>query len=112
MGSFPEAIVVDIPDYCGPVFYEGEPTWVPIPAMTSYKEGTKMTRTQFPVVAGFALTVNKAQGLTIKECKQTLWVVTLSRQQHVCQKGMPDLLKFLRDWVPGPKKSGPIKIFA
>ena len=26
-----------------------------------------MTRTQFPIVAGFALTVNKAQGLTIKE---------------------------------------------
>ena len=26
-----------------------------------------MTRTQFPVLAGFALTVNKAQGLTIKE---------------------------------------------
>ena len=26
-----------------------------------------MTRTQFPVTAGFALTVNKAQGLTIKE---------------------------------------------
>ena len=26
-----------------------------------------MSRTQFPVVAGFALTVNKAQGLTIKE---------------------------------------------
>ncbi len=27
-----------------------------------------MTRTQFPVVASFALTVNKAQGLTLKEC--------------------------------------------
>ena len=26
-----------------------------------------MSRTQFPVVAGFAITVNKAQGLTIKE---------------------------------------------
>ena len=26
-----------------------------------------MARTQFPIVAGFALTVNKAQGLTIKE---------------------------------------------
>ena len=26
-----------------------------------------MTRTQFPIVAGFAMTVNKAQGLTIKE---------------------------------------------
>ncbi len=26
-----------------------------------------MMRTQFPIVAGFALTVNKAQGLTVKE---------------------------------------------
>jgi hypothetical protein len=26
-----------------------------------------MTRTQFPVVAGFAMTINKAQGLTMKE---------------------------------------------
>ena len=26
-----------------------------------------MLRTQFPVVAGFAMTVNKAQGLTVKE---------------------------------------------
>ncbi len=26
-----------------------------------------MTRTQFPLVAGYALTVNKAQGLTVKE---------------------------------------------
>ena len=35
--------------------------------MKSFKKNTRMTRTQFPVVAGFALTVNKAQGLTIKE---------------------------------------------
>ena len=26
-----------------------------------------MTREQFPIVAGFALTINKAQGLTVKE---------------------------------------------
>ena len=67
IGSFPEALVVEVPDYCGPCFYPGEPKWVPILPMTAMKEGTRMTRTQFPVVAGFALTVNKAQGLTIKE---------------------------------------------
>ena len=67
VGSFPEAVVVEVPEYCGPAFYEGEPKWVPILPMTSFKEGTKLSRTQFPVVAGFALTVNKAQGLTIKE---------------------------------------------
>ena len=63
----PEAIVVHVEDYTGPSFYPGEPKWVPILPMTSVKEGTRMMRTQFPVVAGFALTVNKAQGLTLKD---------------------------------------------
>ena len=31
------------------------------------KEGTRYLRTQFLVVAGFPLTVNRARGLTIKE---------------------------------------------
>ena len=63
----PEAIVIEVEDYTGPAFYSDEPKWVPILPMTSVKEGTRMMRTQFPVVAGFALTVNKAQGLTLKE---------------------------------------------
>ena len=67
VGSFPEAIIVEVPDYCGPAFYPGEPKWVPILAKLSMKEGTRMTRLQFPLVAGYALTVNKAQGLTLKE---------------------------------------------
>ena len=67
VGSFPEAMVVELPDYCGPPFYTGEPKWVPILPCFSIKEGTRMTRRQFPIVAGFALTVNKAQGLTLKE---------------------------------------------
>ena len=58
-------MIVEVPEYCGPAFYPGEPKWVPIMPITAIKEGTRMTRTQFPVVAGFALTVNKAQGLTI-----------------------------------------------
>ena len=67
IGTFPEALIVEVPEYCGPAFYPDEPKWVPILPMTSVKEGTRYLRTQFPVVAGFALTVNKAQGLTIKE---------------------------------------------
>ena len=67
IGTFPEAIIVEFLDYCGEPFYPAQPKWVPILPMTSHKEGTRMTRTQFTLVAGFALTVNKAQGLTIKE---------------------------------------------
>jgi hypothetical protein len=73
VGTFPEAIVVDVPEYCGPAFYgPDDPSsltrrWVPLLPMTSMKEGTRMTREQFPIVAGFALTVNKSQGLTVKE---------------------------------------------
>ena len=62
-GAFPEAVVGDFPEYCGPQFYAGEPTWVPVLPCTAVKEGTRMTRTQFPIVAGFALTVNKAHGV-------------------------------------------------
>ena len=66
-GTFPEALVVEVPEYCGPAFYPGEPKWVPILPKVSVKEGTRQTREQFPLVAGYALTVNKAQGLTLKE---------------------------------------------
>jgi hypothetical protein len=65
LGSFPLVIIVDVPDYCGPIFYPGQPTWVPIFPKTEWNGN--QTRTQFPIVAGFAMTVNKSQGLTIKE---------------------------------------------
>ena len=54
-------------EYCGPAFYPSEPKWVPTLPKVSVKEGTRHTREQFPIVAGYALAVNKAQGLTLKE---------------------------------------------
>ena len=59
VGSFPEALVVEVPEYCGPAFYPSEPKWVPILPKVSIKEGTRQTREQFPVVAGYALTVKR-----------------------------------------------------
>ena len=67
IGSLPEAVIIEVPSYCGPCFYDGEPKWVPILPIEAVKSGTKIRRTQFPLVAGFALTVNKAQGLTLPE---------------------------------------------
>ena len=68
MPTFPLAIIVDVPAYKGPVFYPGEPTWVPIMPMKDFqKNGKNSWRQQFPVVAGYAMTVNKSQGLTIEE---------------------------------------------
>ena len=67
IGSLCEAVVCEFPDYCGPAFYASEPHWVPILPMHATKEGSRLTRCQVPIAAGFALTVNKAQGLTVKE---------------------------------------------
>ena len=88
VGTFPEALIGEFPDYCGPAFYKDEPKWVPILPLTATKEGTRMTRTQFPLVAGFALTVNKAQGLTVKE-GVVIWLVGSKRFRPASKHGLP-----------------------
>ena len=67
IGSFPHALIVDVPNYCGPAFYIDEPTWVPVLPRIAFKNSTRSSRKQFPVVAGFAHTVNKVAGCTFTE---------------------------------------------
>ena len=67
VGTFPDALVAEFPDYNGCAFYEDEPKWVPILPLTVFKNGIRMTRTQFPLIADYAITVNKAQGRTFRE---------------------------------------------
>ena len=67
VGSFPEALVVSVPEYCGPAFYQGEPRWVPSVPKLSFKEGAHQTREQFPAADGYAMTVNTSPGLTLQE---------------------------------------------
>ena len=86
LGSFPEAVIVAVSGYCGPAFYPDEPTWVPILPMSDFQGN--QSRTQFPIVAGFAMTINKSQGLTIEEGV----VVNLqgsSRFRPASQHGLP-----------------------
>ena len=88
IGTFPEALIGEFPDYCGPPIYKDEPKWVPILPLTACKDGTRMTRTQFPLVAGFALTVNKAQGLTVKE-GVVIYLVGGKRFRPASKHGLP-----------------------
>ena len=66
-GDFPEVCVVELPDLRGPPLYPDHPTWELVLPITCCKGVTEFTRRQLPLVAGFAFTLNKAQGLTIKE---------------------------------------------
>ena len=56
--------------------------------ITAIKDGTRMMRIQFPVVAGFALTVNKAQGLTVKEAV-VIHLVGGKRFRPASKHGLP-----------------------
>jgi hypothetical protein len=37
VGVFPEALIVEVPEYCGPAFYKNQPKWVPILPKLSIK---------------------------------------------------------------------------
>jgi len=69
--NLPFAIVVNFPDYKGPPFFTGDERskWVPMrPEKYDFTdaEGTSHFREQYPLCLSWALTIWKAQGLTIR----------------------------------------------
>ena len=69
--QLPFAIVVKFPDYKGPPFFSGEERskWVPLrPEKYEFtdSEGKNHFRQQYPLCLAWALTIWKAQGLTIR----------------------------------------------
>ena len=81
-----EFVIVDFPQYVGPVMVSGHSTWVCIPKQTCRHERFRsLARTNFPLVLCYGMTVHKSQGLTFTgRCVQhgtRTNVVTL--QEHV-----------------------------
>ena len=108
----PEVIVVDFPKYAGPRFYDApeRATWVPLRAVTRNAEaGTGVTRTQFPLILGWAITPWKAQGMTLDRVIVRLTkaasapgvaFVALSRVRHpdhlMLEDSFPDMSTIMR----------------
>ena len=68
----PACLLVEAPDYIGPSFFPGDDTrskWIPLFPITRTDTDTGISRTQFPVILGWAITPWKAQGMTLRRVK-------------------------------------------
>jgi ATP-dependent exoDNAse (exonuclease V) alpha subunit len=64
--DFPDVVVVDFPQYKGPVIFKDHPTYVPIPPMESRcAEKEHLRRTQIPLWLCWSMTIHKSQGETM-----------------------------------------------
>ena len=63
-----EYVVVDFPGYVGPCMVSGQPTWVCLVKQQARHEAYRsLSRTQFPLVLSYGITVHKSQGLTLAQ---------------------------------------------
>merc|ERR1712115_438797 len=68
----PHTLLIDCPEYSGPPFFDVDThperrTWIPLrPREHSHENRDGITRIQFPVTLGWAMTTEKAQGMTLR----------------------------------------------
>jgi len=93
VGTLPEAVVCEFPNYCGRALYDSKSHWVPIRPILAMRHDSRLTRYQFPLTAGIAVTVSSAQGLTNKDSV----VIHLVGQEHAVvwtiKGGQSDMLR-------------------
>ena len=108
----PDVIVVDFPNYAGPRFYEDpeRATWVPIRMVVrNAEDDSGVTREQFPLILGWAMTPWKAQGMTLERVIVRLTkaasapgvvFVALSRVRHpdhlMLEDSFPDMSTIMK----------------
>ena len=65
--DMPDLILMEIPQYIGHPIFPDHPKVVPIPpSVANWMEGkVTCTRTQYPIVPAYAITIHKGQGMTI-----------------------------------------------
>ena len=66
--GLPDVIYVDVPQYIGPARFPDLPKVVPItPQTATWMDGKKFcSRTQYPLVPAYAITIHKSQGMTLE----------------------------------------------
>ena len=79
--KFPEVIFVDFPKYSGPAFHPEHPKCVPIPPVGTRCDTDCCTRKGFPLVAAYAITISKSQGMTIGPGQQCTHAVINLRKE-------------------------------
>ncbi|XP_057290792.1 uncharacterized protein LOC130613469 [Hydractinia symbiolongicarpus] len=67
--EFPIAVVVNFPNYKGPLCIPEHPTWIPITAIEGRCESNCCSRNGLPLMPGYAITIAKSQGMSIGDGK-------------------------------------------
>ncbi len=77
----PKYVIMDMPNYNGPPCFPDQPSWIPIAPQTGLCDKMCCTRIGIPLAPAYALTICKAQGMTIGSGKMVTHM-RLKLQKH------------------------------